>query len=117
MTTSIQQFAHINIFAPKPGMLEQFITTWLQGVSSLGDIPGSRGSRLYRANDDRNAILISFFDSEAAHRRFRETPAFHQLRQRLLPLLEGTAPGYYSLIHSQDRAFEQGQPAANSAAS
>ena len=103
MDQSRQQFAHINVFTPRPGLMEDFVIAHLEGLPGFGDVPGSRGSRLYRANDDRNLILISFFENEAAHTRFTETPAFQQHRTRLRPFLEGTAPNYYTLIHSEDR--------------
>lgn len=103
MTTFQHPFAHINVFTPKPGMMETFIQTQLAGLPSLGDIPGSKGSRLYRAQDDKAAILIAFFESKEAHARFSESPAFLQHRQNLLPLLEGTSPGYYTLVRAEDR--------------
>ena len=104
--------AHINIFTPKPGLMEEFIALQLKGLPALS-VPGSRGSRLYRAKDDRQAILIAYFENEAAHRRFMETPAFHQHRERLLPLLENTTPGYFTLAYSRDSAIgEEPLPAA-----
>jgi quinol monooxygenase YgiN len=105
MTTQAQpRLAHINIFTPKPGMMEQFIVAQLEGIPALGEIPGSLGSWFYRANDDQHAILIGIFESEASHRRFMETPAFQQHRERLRPLLDGAAPGYYTLVYSRDGA-------------
>jgi quinol monooxygenase YgiN len=98
------RLAHINIFTPKPGTMEQFIASQIQGLPAFGEIPGSLGSWLYRANNDQHAILIALFESEAAHRRFMETPAFQQHRERLRPLLDGTAPGYYTLVYSRDSA-------------
>jgi heme-degrading monooxygenase HmoA len=97
-----QQLVHINIFKPLAGKLDEFIATHLDGLAALGDIPGSRGSRLYRANDGSQAILIALFDDEESHRRFMETPAFHRHRQRILPLVEKTTPGYYTLVYSRD---------------
>ncbi len=102
MSTLHHEFAHINIFTPKPGMMETFIQTQLSGLSTLGDIPGSRGSRLYRAADDKAAILIGFFESEEAHARFSESPAFLLHREKLRPLLEGVSPGYYTLVRAVD---------------
>jgi len=101
------QLAHINIFTPKPGMMDDFINAQLQGLPTFGEIPGSRGSLFYRAKDDSHVILISLFEDEAAHRRFMDTPAFHHHRQRLMPLLEGTKPGYYTLTYSRDGAPEE----------
>jgi quinol monooxygenase YgiN len=101
------QLAHINIFTPKPGMMDEFINAQLQGLPTLGDIPGSRGSLFYRARDDSHAILIGLFEDEASHRRFMETQAFQRHRERLMPLLEGTRPGFYTLTYFRDGASEQ----------
>src|SRR5258708_29137857 len=98
------QLAHINIFTPKPGMMDDFINAQLQGLPTFGEIPGSRGSLFYRAKDDSHVILISLFEDEAAHRRFMDTPAFHHHRPRLMQLLQGTKPRYYTLSYSPDRA-------------
>jgi len=98
--------AHINIFTPKPGQMEEFITLQLNGIPLL-TVPGSRGSRMYRSKDDQRAILIAFFDDEAAHRRFMETEAFQRHRERLLPLLENTTPGYFTLVYSREGASEE----------
>jgi heme-degrading monooxygenase HmoA len=117
MTTTTQgQLAHINIFTPRPGMIDEFVATQLKGLPALGDIPGLLGSRLYRATDDRNLIAVALFESEEAHRRFMETPAFKQHRQHLLPLLEGTSPGYYTLIYARDNV-QDGEPDSLPAAS
>ncbi|HET7086053.1 MAG TPA: antibiotic biosynthesis monooxygenase family protein [Rhizomicrobium sp.] len=98
--------AHINIFTPKPGLMEEFIAVQLKGLPAL-TVPGSQGSRLYRAKDDKRAILIAFFEDEAAHRKFLETPAFQRHRERLLPLLENATPGYFTLAYSRDSAPEE----------
>ncbi|HEY4081177.1 MAG TPA: antibiotic biosynthesis monooxygenase family protein [Burkholderiaceae bacterium] len=103
MSTDQHEFAHINIFTPKPGMMEAFIQTQIEGLPGLGDVPGLKGSRLYRASDDKAAIQLAFFESEEAHARFRASPAFLQHRDKLLPLLEGTSPGYYQLVRAVDR--------------
>ena len=97
--------AHINIFTPKPGSMDEFIAVQLQALPALA-VPGSSGSRLYRAKDGRRAILIAFFTDEAAHRRFMEAPAFQRHRERLLPLLEDTTPGYFTLVYSRDNGSQ-----------
>jgi heme-degrading monooxygenase HmoA len=56
-------------------------------------------SHLYRANDDRDAVLVSEWASEAAQRLFAESPAFHAHRARLQPLLDGASPAFYTLAY------------------
>jgi quinol monooxygenase YgiN len=102
MTTQTRgPVALINVFTPKPGMMDAFIAAQLDGLPALGQIAGSLSSRLYRAADDRNAILIGFFEDEDAQRRFAESAAFQAHRQRLLPLLEGASPGFYTLVYAR----------------
>ena len=98
--------AHINIFTPKPGLMDEFIAVQRQVLPTLA-VPGLRGSQLYRAKDDQRAILVAFFEDEAAHRRFMESPDFQRHRERLLPLLENTTPGYFTLVYSRDSAPQE----------
>lgn len=93
------QLAHINVFTPKPGLMDEFMAVQLRGLPALGEVAGSRGSWLFRACDDRDAVLVALFDEEASHQRFMQTPAFKEHRERLLPLLKSTGPAYYTLAY------------------
>jgi quinol monooxygenase YgiN len=93
------RLAHINVFTPKPGLMDEFMAVQLRGLPTLADLAGSRGSWLFRACDDRDAVLVALFDNEASHRRFMRTPEFQQHRERLLPLLQSTGPAYYTLAY------------------
>lgn len=105
------QLAHINVFTPKPGLMDEFMAVQLRGLPGLADVAGSRGSWLFRACDDRDAVLVALFDDEAAHRRFMQTPQFQQHRERLLPLLQSTGPAYYTLAYVAGAAAEALEPA------
>ena len=98
-TLKPSQLAHINVFTPKAGLMDEFMAVQLRGLPGLGPVSGSRGSWLFRAADDRDAILIALFDDEASHRRFMQSPAFQPHRERLLPLLQSTGPAYYTLAY------------------
>ena len=105
------QLAHINVFTPKPGLMDEFMALQLRGLPALADVAGSRGSWLFRACDDQDAVLIALFDDEASHRRFMQTPAFQQHRERLLPLLKSTGPAYYTLAYAGGAAAQVPAPA------
>jgi len=92
---------HINVFTPKPGRLDDFITVQLEGVTRLGEVRGLSESRLYRAEDGSRAMIVAGFDSVEAHREFLNSAAFQAERAKLLPLIESTAPGCYRLIHDR----------------
>jgi heme-degrading monooxygenase HmoA len=94
---------HINIFTPKPGRLDDFITAQLEGVPRLGEVRGLGESRFYRAEDGSRAMIMAGFDSVEAHRAFLNSAAFQAERARLLPLIESTEPGFYRLIHDRNR--------------
>jgi quinol monooxygenase YgiN len=93
---------HLNIFTPHDGQMEAFMATQLDGLPRIGNIPGWTGSRLLRAEDDRNAVLIAGFESAAAHQAFMASEAFTAHRDRLKPLIAATAPAYYRLAYGRD---------------
>ena len=98
---SFKPFFNINIFTPKPGLLDEFIKAQLAGAARLGDVPGLTESRLYRAEDGLRAILVARLESAEAHRDFQNSEAFKEQRTRLLPLLAEAQPGFYRLIHER----------------
>lgn len=103
MTSSKQdRLVLMNVFRPKPGMMEAFIEGQLEGLPGFGHVPGLIRSHLYRANDDRDAVLVSEWESEAAQRLFAESPAFHEHRARLQPLLDGASPAFYTLAYERN---------------
>ncbi|HZP93852.1 MAG TPA: antibiotic biosynthesis monooxygenase family protein [Burkholderiales bacterium] len=94
----------VNTFTPKPGALEEFIalqTAALPGLSA--DLPGFRGSRLYRADDGGKAVLVSVFETAEDFRRFMESDAFRAHRERILPLLDRADPGRYETVYEAGR--------------
>jgi quinol monooxygenase YgiN len=107
------QLAHINVFTPKPGLMDEFMAVQLRGLPGLADVAGSRGSWLFRACDDGDVILVALFDDEASHKRFMQTPAFQEHRERLLPLLQRTGPAYYTLAYVGRGADAPAQADAN----
>jgi heme-degrading monooxygenase HmoA len=92
---------HINILTPKPGRIDDFISSQLEGRPSLGQIRGLSTSRLYRAEDGSRAIVVAGFDSVEAYEEFQKGPAFQAERARLKPLLEGVQPAFYRLIYDR----------------
>lgn len=104
----------LNVFRPKPGMMEAFIEGQLGGLPRFGHVAGLVRSHLYRAHDDRDAILVSEWESEAAQRVFAETPAFHEHRARLQPLLDGASPGLYTLVYERNAVESPLHPTAAS---
>lgn len=95
------RLVQFNVFRPKPGMMDAFFQRQIKGLAGLGQIDGLISSRLYRANDDSDAILVSEWESEGAQHRFTETPGFHAHRQSLQPLLESASPAFYTLTYER----------------
>jgi len=92
----------ISIFTPKPAHFDTFVTTQVENLPRLGRLSGSRGAQFYVAKDGRHAILVSFFDDEAAMRDFRDSDAFREHREALQGLLENADSGFYTLAYSRE---------------
>lgn len=95
------QWVQINVFRPKPGQMDAFIETQLRRLPVLGAVPGLLASRLYRANDERDAVLVSTWEDEAAQSSFLHTSAFQEQRSALRPLLDSASPGSYTLVYAR----------------
>ncbi|MFA6113509.1 MAG: antibiotic biosynthesis monooxygenase family protein [Sphingomonas sp.] len=92
---------NVNIFTVRPGDVEAFARTQLEGLPAFGNIAGSRGGRLLAEEGGRRFLLLSEFDSREAHQAFMATPAFEAHRDRLRPLIEGSDSAYWRLIHAR----------------
>ena len=99
---AISNLISISVFTPKPAHFDTFVATQIENLPRLGDLSGSRGAQFYVAKDGRHAILVSFFDDEAALRDFRESDAFREHRDALQGLLESADSGFYTLAYSRE---------------
>ncbi len=93
---------NLNVLTPKPGRLDDFIRAQLDGVPRLGDVRGLIESRLYRAEDGSNAVIVSGFESLDAFQAFQQSTAFQAERARLQPLVESVRPAFYRLVHERE---------------
>lgn len=96
----------INTFHPRPGRLDEFIEVQMLEVHRLAiraSAAGWMGSRLHRAHDGRSAVMITVFESVAAHRRWLAGNDFSDHVDRIEPLLEAVDPRYYSLVFEAGR--------------
>lgn len=96
----------INTFHVRPGRLDEFIEVQILEVHRLGmraSAAGWMGSRLHRSHDGRTAVMMTLFESVAAHRRWLSAYDFSDHLARAEPLLDAADPRYYSL------AFEAGR--------
>ena len=92
--------AVVNVFTPKAGQLDAFVAVQKAGLPALrGKVPGLRGSRFYRALDERTALLLSVFESAEHFDQFRQSELFAAHRDKLTPLLERTDPHVYQLVY------------------
>jgi heme-degrading monooxygenase HmoA len=100
MTTRADSVVVINVFTPKPGALEDFLATQLAALPALrAATEGARGSRLYRAQDGSQAVMVSVFDSAADFKRFSDSATFIAHRAKILPYIESAQPGRYDLVY------------------
>jgi heme-degrading monooxygenase HmoA len=90
----------INVFTPKPGQMDAFVRMQSEALRDLGErIPGWRGTRMYRALDDRSAAVVSTFTSEAEYHAWMASELFNQHRNKVAPLIERAGPQLYRLVH------------------
>lgn len=90
----------INVFTPKSGQMDAFVATQTEGLAQLRDlIPGWRGTRLYRALDDRTAAVVSTFSSAEEYQAWMASGLFDEHRKKVAPLIERAGPQLYSLVH------------------
>ena len=91
----------VNVFTPKPGMLDDFIAAQSAGLRRLsGRIPGLRGGRFYRADDGSRAVLVSAFDSETQYGAWTASAEFAEHRARLVPFIERAEAVRYGQVYS-----------------
>jgi heme-degrading monooxygenase HmoA len=92
--------AVLNVFTIKEGWLDAFVEVQRTALPSLGrQIPGFRGSRLYRALDGTNAAMISVFDSNEHFKSWTTSEAFTAHRDKISTMMERTAPGIYEVVY------------------
>lgn len=97
---SAHPVAVLNVFTPKAGWLDAFIEVQRTSLPGLTrQIEGFRGSRLYRALDGRNAVLLTVFESAEDFQQFAASPSFAAHREKLSTMLESAAPGVYELVY------------------
>ena len=97
---SQQSVTVINTLTPKPGRFEDFVAAQVAGVAAMhGRVPGFRSGRIYRAQDGKNLVQISVFDSREQLERFLKSELFTGHRDRVAPLLDTAAPNYYQLAY------------------
>jgi len=92
--------AVLNVFTLKPGSLDAFVEVQRAALPGLGrQIPGFRGSRLYRALDGSTAAMVSVFDTLEHFKRWTTSEPFVAHRDKIAPLFERTAPGIYEVVY------------------
>jgi heme-degrading monooxygenase HmoA len=92
--------AVLNVFTIKEGWLDAFVEVQRASLPGLGrQIPGFRGSRLYRAVDGTNAAMISVFDSPEHFKRWTASEPFAAHRDKISTMMERAAPGVYEVVY------------------
>lgn len=98
-------FVVINTFTLKPGQLDAFVAAQRDGLLAMrGQIDGLLGSRLHRALERDQALLVSVFASRAAFERFRDGALFAAHRARIAPFIERAEPVFYAPAYAAGSA-------------
>ena len=100
MSAETKPVVVINIFTPKPGALDDFLALQTAALPGLrAGATGSRGSRLFRAEDSGKAVMVSVFDTAEDFKRFSESAPFAAHRAKMLQFLERADAGRYQLVY------------------
>jgi heme-degrading monooxygenase HmoA len=92
--------AVLNVFTLKPGWLDAFVELQRLALPGLArQIPGFRGSRLYRAVDGTTAAMISVFDTQEQFKRWTASEPFVAHREKISTMIERAAPGIYEVVY------------------
>lgn len=90
----------INIFTPKNGDLDAFVTAQLgEYERQRGIASGWIGNSLCRAVDGTTAVNIAVFQSLADYRAWRESPDFAEHLEIIRPFVEASRPGMYFPVY------------------
>lgn len=97
---SKQPVVNISVITPKPECFAAFMALQLaQHHAVRGKVEGLIGGRLFRSREDRDVILVTMFESEAAARRFSRDERLISHLERVRPLLERAVPGVYDVAY------------------
>jgi heme-degrading monooxygenase HmoA len=90
----------INVFTPKPDALDDFLSVQIAALPGLrAGAAGSRGSRLFRAEDDSKAVMVSVFDTAEDFQRFTESAPLAVHRAKMQQFLDRAEASHYQLVY------------------
>jgi heme-degrading monooxygenase HmoA len=92
----------VNLFTPKPGMVDDFIAAQTgEYVRLKGLVDGWIGNRLGRAVDGSGQLVnIALFDNMENYHAWRNSQLFADHLDIIRPFVERSAPGMYELLYS-----------------
>jgi heme-degrading monooxygenase HmoA len=100
MSTETKPVVVVNVFTPKPGALDEFLALQIAALPGLrAGASGSRGSRLFRADDNSKAVMVSVFDTAEDFKRFTESAPIAAHRAKMLQFLERADAGQYQMVY------------------
>jgi antibiotic biosynthesis monooxygenase (ABM) superfamily enzyme len=92
----------VNLFTPKPGMVDPFIAAQTgEYVRLKGKVKGWMGNRLGRAVDGSGQLVnVALFDNMENYNAWRASKLFAGHLDIIRPFVEKSAPGMYELLYS-----------------
>lgn len=91
----------VNLFTPKPGMSDKFISAQTQEYARLsGKVEGWIGNRLGRSVDGDQIVNVALFDTLDNYNAWRASKLFRDHVEVIRPFVANSAPGMYELLYS-----------------
>lgn len=91
----------VNLFIPKPGMVDAFIAAQTgEYVRLKGQVKGWIGNRLGRAVDGSGQLVnVALFDGMENYNAWRDSKLFADHLEIIRPFVEKASPGMYEVLY------------------
>jgi quinol monooxygenase YgiN len=90
----------INVFAIKPGKIDEFIEAQGSYAASTHLPKGVIGGRMYRSLDGKSVVRVTQYESIEANKELHQSEALRQHIDRLSALIESSSPALYEEVHA-----------------
>ncbi len=94
----------VSTVTPKPGKTLELIYEEISALYRLAGEAGEPGflsNRVYRALDDRTAVMVSVFETAWHHQRWLKSDFYKEQARRLERLADLVEPGCYELVFQE----------------
>lgn len=90
----------VNKFTPKPGKLDEFVSTQIGEYKSLtGKVKGFISNQLLKSVDGKFAVNVAIFEDLETYNSWRTSKLFADHLDVIKHLIEKSEPGMYEVVY------------------